>query len=187
MTVFMDQQDSSRQAPKKSAGRKRKTIIAAAVAGAVMVPVGAWAAVNIFGFGQLESAAATTQNLTVNNSTAKLTGKLLPGKTVGAEVEVTNPNDFDVKVTGVIVRKSTLAVTPDSAECNASVKPLGTEGAAAFPQGGGVPGYSHSITAVNIPAGYTVKITVPNVVRQEASATVLCGVKADFAVKAENA
>lgn len=181
------------EVPKKAMTKKRKYAFVAAVA-AVLVgfPLAAWAAVALFGFGSFDSAAATTQNLTVDNSTAVLTSGLTPGNTVGAKADVKNPNNFPVTVTGVIVRNSTLTTTASptgdraaQADCNATVQPVGT--AATFP-GTSEAGTKQAIAAnVVIPPGATRTVTIPAAVKQLDTATHLCGVHADFAVVAQTA
>jgi hypothetical protein len=171
---------------RKMSKKTKKVLLASSLVGVLVVPVAAWAAVELFGFGRLEAGAATTANLTVDNSTATLTAKLLPGTTVGAKANVTNSNDFPVTVTAVIVRNSTLAVVPNSAACQSSVHVVGT--ATTWPGAGGGAGTLQAVSEnVTIPAGATRTVTVPQAVRQDASATVLCGVQADFAVRAQNA
>lgn len=166
--------------------RRKKVIAASAMVGVVMVPAAAWAAVELFGFGQIDAGAATVANLTVDNSTAVLTAKLMPGTTVGAKANVTNSNDFPVTVTAVIVRNQTLAVTPNTAACQNSVHVVGT--ATTWPGTEGGPGTLQAIAGnVTIPAGQTRTVTVPQAVKQDEAATVLCGIKADFAVRAQNA
>lgn len=166
--------------------KRKKVITASALVGALMVPVAAWAAVELFGYGRIEAGAATVSNLTVDNSSAVLTAKLLPGTTVGAKANVTNGNDFPVTVTAVIVRNSTLAVTPNSAGCVNSVHVVGS--ATTWPGAGGGVGTLQAIAEnVTIPAGGTKTVTVPQAVKQDESATVLCGISADFAVRAQNA
>lgn len=167
-----------------SKNKKKKVAFVSAVVAAFAIPGVAWAAIELFGFGSIDAAAATTQNLTVNNSSAQLTGKLVPGSTVGSKATVTNPNTFDVKVTGVILKVDSLAVTPNSAECNTTVHPIGT--ATTWPGTGGGAGLLQTVAEqVTIPAGQTVWVEVPEAVRQDASASTLCGVKADFAVRGQ--
>lgn len=172
---------------------KKKIAFASGVALVGVIPAAAWAAVNIFGFGTFDAAAAATQNLTVNNTTATLTGSLTPGNTVGAKADVTNPNDYPVTVTGVVLRNSTLAVTAkapataaDQTSCETTVHPVGTAGT--YPGPGGGAGTVQTIAAnVTIPAGQTRTVTVPSAVKQDASGTALCAVHADFAVVAQTA
>jgi hypothetical protein len=174
------------EAPKAKRKWSRKQIIVASVLGGViLLPPAAYAAYQLFGYGQINSAAATTQNLTVDNTSAQLTKKLVPGATVGAKAVVTNPNDFPVTVTGVIVRKSTLAVTPNDTACQTSVHIVGSD--TTWPDGGGDAYLQQIEENVVIQPGQSAWVTVPNGVRQDADATVLCGIKADFAVRAQTA
>lgn len=172
---------------------RKQMIVAGVVGGALILPPAAYAAVKIFGFGSFNSAAAVTQNLTVDNSTAKLTPSLTPGNTVSAQANVTNPNDFPVTVTGIILKNSTLAVTAkapataaDQTSCEQTVHPVGTPGT--FPGDAGGTGTVQAIAAnVTIPPGQTRQVTVPQAVKQDDSGTALCGVHADFAVVAQTA
>jgi hypothetical protein len=182
-------------APKKTRKTwgKKKTALVATGAVAAIGGGTAWAAVALFGFGTFNADAATTQNLTVDNASAVLTGSLTPGNSVGAKANVTNPNDFPVTVTGVILRNSTLTVTAkapaaagDQANCEATVTPIGT--ATTWPGSGGGAGTLQAIQAnVTIPPGQTRTVIVPQAVKQSEAGTALCGVHADFAVKAQTA
>lgn len=159
---------------------KRKLALIGVPVAIVLTAGGAWAAVNLFGFGSIDSDAANLKNLTV--SQAKLTGSLVPGKSVGGSAEVGNENDFDVKVSAVILRDSSLQ--PKGAGCDpASLTVGGTP--ATWPGSGGGAGHRIELASpVTIPAGQGRNIAVANVVSQAASASALCGVKADFAVVA---
>lgn len=188
MTTEILEQPVKHRAATSGSKRNRKRLVVAGTA-ALIVAGGAgtaWAAYALFGFGQINTDAAVTQNLTVNNTSAQLTGTLVPGKTVGAKAVVTNPNDFAVTVTNVIVRNSTLAVNPNTAECQNTVHVIGS--ATTWPGEGGGPGTLQALAAnVTIAGGESAWVTVPNAVKQDASATTLCGIKADFAVKAQTA
>jgi hypothetical protein len=89
-----------------AAKKKSRKIWALASVGTVLAGGAAFAAVQLFGFGSIDAQAATLKNLDVAN--AKLSGSLVPGKSVGAQADVGNQNDFDVKITGVIVQDSSL-------------------------------------------------------------------------------
>lgn len=182
------------EAPARRFVWTRKKVIVATVLAVVAVGGGtAWAAVELFGFGSFNSAAATTQELTVVQNTGVLTSSLTPGNTVGAKADVHNPNDFPVTVTAVILRNSTLTVTAkapataaDQTSCEQTVHPVGTAGT--WPGSGGGAGTVQAIAAnVTIPAGQTRTVTVPAAVKQEDTGTALCGVHADFAVRAQTA
>lgn len=179
--------ETNHAAPARQRRRwSRKQVAVATAIGAVLVaPGAAWAAYQLFGFGEINAAAAVTQNLTVANESAQLTKKLVPGQTVGAKAVVNNPNDFPVTVTEVLVRDSSLAVVPavpaDLAACQQSVHVVGTPGAS-WPGGSGTATKQAIAEPVVIAPGESKWITVPNAVRQDASATKLCGIKAEFAV-----
>ena len=164
----------------QSAKRRSRKIWALAAVGTVFAGGAAFAAVQLFGYGSIDAQAATMKNLTVSG--AHLTGSLVPGKSVGGASDVGNGNDFDVKVTGVIVQDSSLAVT--GAGCDAGSLTLnGTS--ATYPGPGGGAGHLITLTTpVTIAAGEGKTVTVANVVSQASTATALCGVKANFAVVA---
>lgn len=174
------------EAGKARRGWSRKKIVGFSAAGLILLGGGtAWAAYSIFGYGHLDSAAAVTQNLTVNNESAVLTKKLVPGQTVGAKAVVTNPNDFSVTVTNVIVRNSSVAVNPNNAACQQSVHLIGTP--TTWPDGGDAATLQQITENVVINPGESKWVEVTQAVKQDADATVLCGVSADFAVKAQTA
>lgn len=175
----------------KKSTKRRKMIIAGVAAAAILVPSAAWAAVELFGFGSINAAASTTSNLTVNG-TPTLDHKLVPGQTVGVSGSIHNPNDFAVTVNQVILRNASLHATPPSgsteAQCKISLAG-GTSGSTSFPPHGGAsaePGTVFTLASpVNVPANGDANVTVPNVVKQDASASILCGFTADYAVRAQ--
>jgi hypothetical protein len=176
--------------PKKA--RRRKIIVVSAIVGTLAAPAAAWAAVALFGFGSFSSAATTTQNLTIVG-TPTTTGPLAPGETVGVKGDVKNPNGFPVKVTGIIVRKGSETTTGGTpAECDISLHPRGTTvdfpgDSNATPSTSTVANGGTQFTlasAVTIAPNATVTITVADVIKQNASATKLCGVGAEYAVRA---
>lgn len=169
--------------------KKKKAIVVSGLVAALALPAAAWAAVELFGFGTLDAAAATTQNLTVDPKTTQLIGKLIPGSTVGVQAEVTNPNDFPVTVNAVIVNNKKFTGTPDNSKvCVSSVHLVGTPTTWPDGGGGGGAGTLQDIKApVTIPAGKSAVVEVPKSVSQDAAATVLCGVHVEFAVRAETA
>lgn len=174
---------------KKGSTKKRKLIIAGVAAAAVLVPTAAWAAVDLFGFGSFNSSAATTTNLTVNG-TPTLDGTLVPGQTRGVTGSVHNPNDFPVKVNQIILKNASLTVTPPSGSTAADCKISIAGGApGTYPAHAGnasAPGTVFTLSApVTVPAGGDANVAVSSVVKQDASATVLCGVKGDYAVRAQ--
>lgn len=169
----------------KKWGRKR-TIVA--VTAAVVLGAGgtAWAAYQLLGFGRIQTDVAVTQGLTVNSSSAKLTKQLVPGSTAGATVEVTNPNDFPVTVTGVITSTSSLKIDGNAKDCLSTVKLVGSAGT--YPGEGGGPGTVQPIKEnVVIAPGNTATVTVPEFVKQDGTGTGLCSIAADFAVKGQTA
>jgi hypothetical protein len=165
--------------------KRKKLIVGGVVAGSIALGGGtAWAAYALYGFGTIDSAAATVSNLQVDNASAQLTGKLLPGTTVGAKAVVKNTNDFPVIIQQVLVKESSLAVTPNVAACQQSVHIVGTPNAT-WPGEGGGNAYTQPVAEqVQIAAGQSAWVTVTSAVSQDASAEQLCGVKAEFAVKA---
>jgi hypothetical protein len=183
-TIYGGGNHAKNAAPKRTWSKKKLAVIGGVTA-TFLIPAAAWAAVTLFGFGTFDADAATTQNLTVNNATAHLTGKLVPGATVGAKADVTNPNDFPVSVTGVLVQNNSVAVSPATPACADSVHLIGTAGPTYPGTGGGASTKQDSGAPVTIAPGATVTITVPQSVKQDASATTLCGVHANFAVVAQ--
>lgn len=168
---------------RKAWGRRKKLAVVA-TAGVLALGTGtAWAAYALFGYGSFDAGPATVANLSVHNS-AQLTGQLVPGASVGAKAEVENSNDFSVTVTNVLIKNSSVSATGDPS-CESTVH-LGPGTATTWPDGGGA-ATQFELTEVVIPAGQTRTVTVNNVVRQDASAMKLCGVHADFAVRAQTA
>jgi hypothetical protein len=183
MTLHMDENAVRANAAKiagKAAKRKSRKIWALAGLGTLAAGGAAFAAVNLFGFGTLEQGPATMKNLTV--ASPKLTGSLVPGQSVGGTANVGNENDFPVKVVAVIVKDA--SVQTSGADCNPNTLTLNGTAPVTYPGGGA--GHRVSLAApVTIPAGEAKPITVANIISQQASATGLCGVKADFAVEAQ--
>lgn len=176
---------SSKHATQANPSRRwGKRKIAAVAAGAILAVSGgtAWAAVSLFGLGSINAAAASSLNLKVDNATVQLTGQLLPGLTVGAKAEVSNPNDFPVNITDIIVKNASVRTTPKLAACASSIHLVGT--ATTWPVGGGAGTLVATDTKVTIPAHKAAWITLPEVLKQDALASVLCGAHADFAVQA---
>lgn len=163
----------------RAAKRKSRKIWAFAAAGTLFATGAAYAAVQLFSYGTINQAEATLQQL--NLTDAKLTGSLVPGQTVGGSVKVSNPNDFPVKVTAVILKDSSLAAT--GANCDpATVAPGGA--VAAYPTGGAGHKIALASPVTINGGGGPVTITVPGAVSQAGTATGLCAVSADFAVEA---
>lgn len=158
--------------------RKRIAVISAAVA-AVAVPAAAWAAVTLFGFGEADVAAASTQNLTVDN--IQTTSALLPGGTVGAKGIVHNPNSFPVTVTDVIIRAEGAQGVGAGCDIPGTLTPKGA--AADYGTGIGQGWKTHLADPVTIGANGDAKwVEIPEAVSQKVGSTVLCGFKAKVAV-----
>lgn len=174
MTTYPSETSLIGQA-KATAKRKARKWYALSAVGVVFAGGAAFAAVQLFGFGSIDAGATTMKNLIVGND-AHLTKSLVPGATAGAAGSVGNPNDFDVKVTAVVVKDAGLSVTGTG--CSTSLHLKGTHGD--FGPAG--VGYRIDITPVTIAAGQTVNVAVPEVVSQDANATALCGFHADYSV-----
>src|ERR1051325_3113228 len=111
--------DAQVRAEGKKAGRKGRSKLAVVSGGiATILAVGgaAYAAVQLFGFGDADVDAAGVQNLTIDNF--QTLTPLYPGATVGAKAIVHNPNNIPVKVTAVIIRKEGLG--GKGSNCDAS-------------------------------------------------------------------
>lgn len=172
--------------PKKS--RRRKIVVISALVGTLAFPAAAWAAVALFGFGSFNSAATITQDLTIVG-TPTTTGPLAPGEAVGVKGDVKNPNGFPVKITGIIVRKGSETVTGGTpVQCAIALDPRGTT--VDFPAHGAVPAVPNGGTQFTLASDVTIApnatsaITVADVLKQAPTATKLCGVGADYAVRA---
>jgi hypothetical protein len=171
-------------APVKAKSRKKKVIVISAVVGVLAAPGLAWAAVELFGFGSFNSAATTAQNLTIVGDPTT-TKPLAPGQTVGVKGIVKNTNDFPVTVNRLIVKNSSAVTTPnDPASCKISF----VGGAAAtYPAKGAAPsapGTGFEVSPpVTIAPGDQVWVQVDNIIKQDASATKLCAISADYAVR----
>jgi hypothetical protein len=165
----------------KRKGRKRKLALVAVPLAVIAAGGAAWAAVNLFGFGSIDQDEATMKDLRVEK--AHLTGSLVPGKSVGGAADVYNDNDFDIQITGVILKDSSLKAT--GANCVPSTVTPGGSAGATYPGAGGGAGHLIAISpAITISAGGGKTISAEGVVSQSAAAKGLCGVKADFAVVA---
>lgn len=180
MTLHASDAAVTAQAKQMAKKKSRKYVALTAGVGVLLAGGAAYAAVALFGFGSIDSGEATLKDLTVSQS--KLTGALVPGKSVGGQADVANGNDFDVIVSGIVLKDSSLQAT--GAKCDpATVTPGGT--VTTYPGAGGGAGHLITLAApITIPANQAKTITAQNVVAQAASANGLCGVKADFAVVA---
>jgi hypothetical protein len=184
MALHMDENAVRANAQKiagQAARRKSRKIWALAGLGTLAAGGAAFAAVQLFGFGSINQGAATMKNLNVVSP--KLTGSLVPGQSVGGQVDVGNENDFPVKVTAIILQDSSLEATGQGCD-PATVSPGGTAVANYPGQGGGAGHQINLPQAITLAPGEGKTITVSNVVSQSANASGLCGVKANFAVVA---
>jgi hypothetical protein len=77
--------------------------------------LGAW---TVSGSGDAYAKATTASALTIGDASASTAAQLYPGGSGDVKVKVTNPNSFDVTVTGV-TRTGTIA-SDKGAACNAS-------------------------------------------------------------------
>jgi hypothetical protein len=184
MSLYQDEaaiRDNATAIAGRAAKKKSRKIWGLAAFGTVFAGGAAFAAVQLFGFGSIDADAATLKSLDVSN--VHLTGTLVPGSSVGGSSYVGNGNDFTVKVKGIIIQDSSLAVKGDG--CDPTSLTVGGASATYPGSGGGAGHLINLATPVTITAGNTVEVNVPGVVSQAASATKLCGVKANFAVVAE--
>ncbi len=186
-TDILESSAHSRTARRKAKKWGRKRTVAVVTALVLAGGAGsAFAAYQLFGFGSVKSDVAVTKGLTVQSSTAKLTKQLVPGSTAGVTVEVTNPNDFPVTVTGVVASTSSLKIDGNSKDCLTTVKLVGTAGKYPGPDGG--EGTIMKIEKnVSILPGNSGTVTVPEFVKQDPSGTALCSIAADFAVQGQTA
>jgi hypothetical protein len=183
MTSVHYSENVVRDQAKTAAKKKSRKYVAIGAAAAVLGAGGAaWAAVQLFGFGDADVAATTVQNLSVDNIAT--TDPLLPGETVGATGIVHNPNNFPVKVTGVIIRE--VGLEGVGAGCNAPgvLIPQGVYGN----YGAGIGNGWKTTLAAPIPVAKNNGaewVSIQQAVKQQAGTTMLCGFKAKIAVTAE--
>lgn len=166
-----------------------KRTIAGAVAGFVLAGGAAFAAVSLWGSGDAAVAATTAQGLTIDN--VRLDRSLVPGGTSSAAADVHNPNDFSVKVTGVIVLDEGQTVTgcTDAASVG-SVSLNGGSAATTIVTAGG-PSKSGKLFTLAAPVTLAphgaVTVTVADVVKQASTADQFCGFTAKLGLQAETA
>lgn len=158
--------------------KNRVRLVVGLLAAVLIIPTAAYAAVLIFGNGTLDSAVTPTSNLTTSDS--QLTSQLYPGATVGAKTIAHNPNNFPVAVTKVYIKKVGLAVS--GAGCDGTkIHPAG-----AFANYGGAIGeawLTNLAEPILVPASGGAKwIEITEAVSQDASATAMCAVHADFVI-----
>jgi hypothetical protein len=172
--------------------RRKRVVVVSAIAAVVLLPIAAYAAVLLFGFGTVSAQAATNAKLTVQDG-AKLTKTLAPGGTAGLKAKVTNENDFKVEVTGLIVNAApgSFTITPDQGQCQLDFAPGGTDTTLpAHGSYGDGPGKLYALSAgdvVSLNPGETKEITFPDFVKQSADATTFCGFTADYGVQGRTA
>lgn len=185
MSLYQDERAIIANAEKiagQAAKRKSRKVWTLAGVGTLFAGGAAFAAVQLFGYGTLDAEAATLKNLDVSG--VQLSGSLVPGASVGGKGYVGNGNDFDVKVTAIIVQDNSVQLK--GAGCDPKTLTFGGVAVASYPGQGGGPGHRIALAApVTIQAGKTVEVKANNVVSQDASANALCGVKVNFAVEAQ--
>lgn len=161
-------------------GKKKVTFVA--VVGAVLVvPVAAWAAVQIFGFGDFSVAGAETNDLSVDN--VQTVQPLTPGSSVDVKAIVHNPNKYPVTVTNAIIRAEGLTATGGGNCASAGIMtPGGTYNANYGDRIGA--GWKSNVEPVRVPAGGAAWVTVQNAVAMSADANRMCGFAGHVAVLA---
>lgn len=146
--------------------RKSRKFYAVGAAIAVFASTGAaYAAMTVFGSGEVTAEAGVAQGLTISEE--KVSKKLYPSTVANVTFKVANPNEFPVKVTQVALDGAPSSVSP--AGCIAKItSPLVTSGTAF-----NVP----AADQVEVPAGATRTVTLTNAVKLDDSATTGCGFK----------
>jgi hypothetical protein len=168
-----------------------KRTIAGAIAGAVLAGGAAFAAVTLWGSGDASVAATKSQGIVVDN--VKLTKSLVPGSTAGATGDAYNPNDFKVKVTGIVVLDEGQVVTGCTAPADQGSVHLVTENTSVVTTqvnaaGATKQGRLYALAApVTIDPKSKAPIAVASVVKQDAAAEAFCGFDAKLGVQAETA
>lgn len=182
-TVYQSKHHAADGTTKVRGSRRKKWAVLAGLTGVLATGGVAYAAVQLYGFGQYRINAATTHNVTVDNNSQQGTAALLPGNTVGVKFSVKNPNNYPVTVTGALAQDSSLATIPNSAACHSSIHLVGTAYVGTYPGAGGGAATLQPVAApVIIPAGSNRTVTVPAAVKQDAASTATCGVRVNFAV-----
>jgi hypothetical protein len=171
------------QAKQMAKKKSRKYTVVGGGLAVLLAGGAAYAAVQLFGFGDASVNASATQNLTIDNF--ETLTPLYPGATVGAKAIVHNPNNFPVKVTSVIIRKEGLS--GKGAGCDEST--LHAKGVYNANYGPGVgEGWKTALTgsAQKVIAPNSAEwVSIPEAVSQDESATVMCGFNAKIAVTAQ--
>ncbi len=171
---------------------KKKAVIAG-IGSTFLIPAAAWAAVSIFGFGSITAGATpTTGELTIIDGQypTEVAPALAPGSSANVKIAVRNNNAYPVKVTGLIVKTSSLTYGTGTTAEQCDIQLNGT--AATFPLNGeGGDGGAGKL--VSLPAAEQATLepnaqqyfTFPEVFTQRATATKLCSVGAQYAVKGQ--
>ena len=138
--------------------RKRKLIVVSAVLVlaivAVGVGLGAW---SLGGTGNGSAKASTASNITLADASAYTTADLYPGATGNLKLRATNPNSFPVRITAV---SGNGTITSDKgAACDAST---------------GVTLTNQTGLTLDLAAGATATLTVPNAVSMSNSSDNSC-------------
>ncbi len=171
----------------------RKKAVVAGIASTFLIPAAAWAAVSIFGFGSFAAGATPgTGTLTIIDSQypTEVAPALAPGTSANVKIAVRNNNAYPVKVTGLIVKADSVQVGSGTTAAQCDIQLNGTT--ATFPADaeGGDGGAGKLI---NLPAGEQATLdpggqqyfTFPEVFTQRVTATKLCSVGAQYAVKGQ--
>jgi hypothetical protein len=131
--------------------RKRTIVVALVVLAAAVVAVGvglgAW---SLGGTGNGSAKATTASNITLADASAFTSADLYPGATGNLKLRATNPNPFPVRIT---------AVSGKGAACDAST---------------GVTLSNQSGLTLDLAAGATATLTVPNAVSMSNSSDNSC-------------
>ncbi len=173
--------------PRKRFWTKKK-VVASVIAGAVLIPGAAWAAVNIFGLGAFGAATPTNPVLTIDDTTypTEVTPVLAPGQDAGVKIAVKNGNGFPVTVNSLIVKNGSVVYGAGQTESQCDVTVTGTS--VNFPNADGSDSGSNGRetalgTGVSLAPGEVKYVTFPGVFQQANTATKICTVGATFAVK----
>lgn len=174
--------DNVVRAHAKTAVKKktRKYAVIGAGLATVLGAGAAYAAVQLFGYGNADVNASTVQSLTIDNF--QTVSPLYPGATVGVKAAVHNGNNIPVKVTAVIIEQDGL--NGKGVGCDAgSLHPQGVEG----DYGTGIGhGWKTVLSSpVAIPPNGAAWVQIDNAVSQDSAATAMCGFTAKVAVTAQ--
>ena len=172
MTTTYGSDTVVREQAKTTAKRKaRKYTLIGAGAAVLLSAGGAYAAMTIFGDGQVSATAYQAKNLTVTD--AKPATDLYPGAQADLQMTIQNQNPFPVKITQLTAIG---APTDVSTGCDIS-KVSGPNGQLG----------TYDIPAADQPTvngGWTQTVTIPKVINLDLSATAGCGFKLNIKVTA---